>query len=126
MNLFIAIGRLCHDPVLKTISKPNGEKTYACNFKLAITDKYKKATTNELGKRTAFLNLEIYDSGATVLCNNFKKGDPILVNCTVKTYRDKDDPSKNSIVFRVTHFEFLPYSRSNDDDDDDYYGDDEV
>ena len=111
MNRFTCIGRFVHTPVEKFQTNTYGKKISYSNFKLAITDKYKKATTGELGKRVAFIDFQIFDSGCSVLCKNFQKGDPIYIEATVKTYRDKNDPSKNDIVFRVTHFEFLPLAK---------------
>lgn len=108
MNDFRCIGRFVYDPTLSTIVKPNGEKTYVTKFKLAVTDKFKKNNTTELTKRTAFIPFEAYDSGAKVICENYKKGDPILIYALVKTFRNKADESKTDIVFRVNHFEFLP------------------
>ena len=60
MNRFTCIGRFVHTPVEKFQTNAYGKKISYSNFKLAITDKYKKATTGELGKRVAFIDFQIF------------------------------------------------------------------
>ena len=112
MNEFRCIGRFVSDPKLSTLTKADGKATYVTKFKLAVTDKFKKNNSNELNKRIAYIPFEAYDSGAEVICANYQKGDPILIYALVKSYRDKIDSTKDNIVFRVNHFEYLPYPRN--------------
>jgi len=112
MNDFRCIGRFVSDPQLSTITKSNGGTTYMTRFKIAVTDKFKKNNSTELSKRVAYIPFEAYDSGAEVICANYKKGDPILIYALVKTFRNKADESKTDIVFRVNHFEYLPSPRN--------------
>jgi hypothetical protein len=112
MNEYRCIGRFVSDPYLSSITKTDGGETYLTKFKLAVIDKFKKNNSEELTKRVAYIPFEAYDSGAKVICANYKKGDPILIYALVKTYRDKIDLSKDNVIFRVNHFEPLPYPKS--------------
>lgn len=112
MNSCIFIGRFTETPFLKSISKVDGGSTSVCNFTLAVPRKFKKAN-GELGKQTAYLDFEIYDSGAKLLCENFQKGDAILINASARNdnYTNADGKKIYRVRFRVESFEFLNFSR---------------
>lgn len=113
MNKCMFVGNFVHDPRLNIHSKSDTHKVPFTNFRLAIPHRFKKSN-KEVGSHTAFLDFECFDSAAEVICNNYKKGDPILIEAMVKTYRDNEDSSKVDVVFRVERFEPLPkVERSN-------------
>ena len=108
MNQCHFIGRFVSDPQLKSVDKIDGKNTSVCNFKLAISRRFKK-TNGEIGTQTVFLAFEIWDTGAEVVCKSFNKGDLIIVHCSarVNAYRDKESGRQlEQVVFRVNDFEF--------------------
>jgi single-stranded DNA-binding protein len=111
MNDYRCIGRFVATPQLSTISKNSGGETHVTKFTLAVSDKFKKNNSEELIKRVAYVPFEAYDSGAKVICDNYEKGDNIVIYALVKTYRDSVSGNDN-IVFRVNHFEPVPYPKA--------------
>lgn len=109
MNVCHFIGRFCHDPELRTINKGDGKETVVTNFTLSISRKFKK-NNGELGKQTSYIDCELWDSGAKIVSQNFRKDDFILVHASARNdnYTTTDGKKMSKIKFRVESFESLP------------------
>lgn len=106
MNVCHFMGNITHDPELRTVGD---KKTPVLNFSIAVSRSYKRGT-GETVKETNFIALEAWDSGAETIHRHFKKGDPIIVHCSVKTdkYVDKETgQNRTATKFRVDRFEFV-------------------
>lgn len=112
MNKCHFTGRFTADPVVK---KVGDNQTSVLNFTLAITRKFKKSGTGELGKQVNFLNFEAWDSGAETIARDFQKGDPITVHASARSYTwEKDGVKHDKTVFRVEEFEYVPHTKPKD------------
>jgi single-strand DNA-binding protein len=111
MNECHFLGNLVRDPELKTT--PGGKTVM--KLTLAVNRRYKRG--DNLEKETAFLNCEIWDTGAEVLAKYAKKGTPIIVHCSVKqdTWKTPEGENRSALVFRINKFDFVPGNRRDDD-----------
>lgn len=102
VNRSIFAGRIVTDLLLKEVSN-----TKVLNFLLAVERKYKSKTTNKMVKEVAFIDMEAWSSGAEKIYNDFRKGDSIYVEASVKTDRWEDESGnkRKKTKFRVDHFE---------------------
>jgi single stranded DNA-binding protein len=115
MNECHFAGNITHELMLNHVGV---NKTPVLNFSIAITRKYKKSN-GEQAKETVFLPLEVWDSGAETINRHFRKGDSIIVHCSVKTndYTDKDGNERKGLFkFRVNKFDFPATRRSRDEE----------
>ena len=108
MNECHFIGRFTADPELKKVSTDSNKDTSVVNFTLAINRKFRK-NSGESGKHVVFLPFEAWDTGAEVICNNFCKGDPIIIersSARNNNFQNSDGIKVSKIVFRVEKFQF--------------------
>lgn len=110
MNKCIFMGRLTRDPELKVLS--TGVKVV--NFGLVTNRKHKNKSTGQEVDDKVFLEMEAWDTGASLISEYFKKGDPILVDCSAKLdqWEDSEGNKRSKLKFRVNSFEFLNKNRS--------------
>jgi single-strand DNA-binding protein len=103
------MGNLTRDPELKTF----GDDKKVCNFGIAVNRKFKRG--KETVKETSFLDMECWDAGAEMVEKYFKKGDPIIVHCSVKTdtWDSPEGEKRSKLKFRVDKFDFVPGSNRN-------------
>jgi single-strand DNA-binding protein len=114
MNQCHFLGNLTRDPELRTTSTDKK----VVSLCIAVNRKFKRGT--EMVQEPAFLEMEAWDSGAELIDKYFKKGDPIIVHCSVRqdSWEDKDTGQKRSrLKFRINSFEFVPGSRKKDEGD---------
>ena len=113
MNSCYFIGRFLYDPILNEVSRGENGKTYVSNFKLAVTRKFKKSGGGT-GKQVSFLNFSVWDSAATLICQEFRKDDYIIVNASARSEVCETDTGKkfDKISFRIENFEFIPRSNN--------------
>jgi single-stranded DNA-binding protein len=110
MNKCHFLGRFTKDLIIGTDGK-----TPVLYFTLAITRKFKKSGTGELGKQVYFLDFEAWDTGAQTIARDFQKGDPIIVYSSARSYTyEKDGKKNNQVVFRVESFDYIPYPKRHD------------
>lgn len=103
MNQCHFLGRLVRDPELR---EANGKSVV--NFGIAVNRSFKKG--NERVDEVSFLDMEAWDTGAETIEKYFKKGDQIIVHCSVRTdsWVDKTTEQKRTKQkFRVNSFEFV-------------------
>lgn len=106
MNVVILKGNVTRDPEIKVIS--NGSKsTTLATFTLAVSRTYSKTDGTKV-EDTTFVACEAWDTGAETLGKYVKKGDPLLINGTLKTDSwEKDGEKRSRLVVRLNNFELL-------------------
>ena len=116
MNRVFLKGNLTRDPEIREI--PLGEKTATvANFTLAVSRYYKKQN-GETEQATEYLDCEAWDSGAVTIGKILSKGDPVLIEGSLKkeTWEDKESGQKRSRVkIRVSTFDKLARYTKNED-----------
>lgn len=115
MNNCVFLGRLTRDPELKYI--PSG--TAVVNFSLAINRRFKKSDGSSENE-VAYIDCEAWDSGAETLNEHFQKGDPILIEASLKQDRweTENGEKRSKLKFRVNRFHFMPNGQKTDEDQD--------
>ena len=98
------------------VEKPDLEKvdnvSYV-NFELEIIS-YRKTKAGEKAKTSVFLPFEAYHTGAETIAKMAKEGSKIMVQCSARTWQDKD--GYESIIFRVNEFDFSCYMDNNNEE----------
>jgi len=96
---------LTRDPELKKVGT---QDTSVVNFTVAISRYYKNKTTGENVKETEFVPCVAWDSGADLIHQLFHKGDPILVEGTLREEKwEKEGEKRSRFIVRVSNFETL-------------------
>jgi single-strand DNA-binding protein len=124
MNLVVLKGNLTRDPEVKPITTRNNKTTNVANFTIAVSRFFKKADGNR-DKITTFIPCEAWDTGADTIAKILKKGDPVLVQGSLKvdSWEQDDGQKRSRIKVRVNTFDKLnraSYPQNNDG----YAGDD--
>lgn len=116
MNLVCIKGNLTRDPEVKVLDL-NGKKVSVANFTVAVSRFFKKAN-GERDKDTTFIACEAWDSGAENLGKYFVKGDPILIEGSIKVDNwEKDGQKMSRMKVRVNNFDRLYRAPARDDED---------
>ena len=107
MNSVILKGNVTRDPEIKVLNI-NGKSVTVCNFTLAVSRVFKKANGDK-EQDTTFVSCECWDTGAETLGKYVAKGDPILIDGSLKTesWEDKDGKKISRLKVRVNNFDFL-------------------
>lgn len=98
-------GNLTRDPELKQIASSG---TSVCNFSLAVNRRHKAKGDSQAKQETAFINCELWDTGAEVFTKFFRKGDPVIIECEVKqdNWETEEGQKRQALKFRVSQFHF--------------------
>jgi single-strand DNA-binding protein len=103
MNITLLRGNLARDPELRVVNT-NGKQTSVVNFTVAVSRDYVKSN-GEKDKITSFINCEAWDSGAEMIAESFKKGDPVMVEGSLRNDSwEKDGVKHSSLKVRVNNF----------------------
>ena len=103
MNIIILKGNLARDPELRSIST-GGKQTFVVNFTVAVSREYVKSNGDK-DKITTFVPCEAWDSGAEIIGESFKKGDPVMIEGSLRNDSwEKDGVKHNSLKVRVNNF----------------------
>ncbi len=115
MNIAILKGNLTRDPDVRTINA-GGRETQVANFTIAVNRNFKRADGTK-DKETTYVDCEAWDTGAKAIGEWLKKGDPILVNGSLKLDTWETDGQKRSkLKLRVSNFERLYRAPARTDD----------
>ena len=115
MNTTILRGNLVKDPEIKTVTTYSGKETKVTNFILAVSRFYEKAN-GEREKDTTFVPCELWSTSAEAVHKHFKKGDPMLLEGSLKSESwEKDGQKRTALKVRVNRFERL-YRKNQDND----------
>jgi single-strand DNA-binding protein len=103
MNITLLKGNLARDPELRYITSGD-KKTAVVNFTVAVSREYTKAS-GDRDKITTFVNCEAWDTGAEVIGESFKKGDPVMVEGSLRNDSwEKDGVKHSTLKVRVNNF----------------------
>jgi single-strand DNA-binding protein len=103
MNLVILRGNLARDPELRNVSS-NSRNTSVVNFTVATSREFTKQN-GETDKVTTFVQCEAWDSGAEAIADSLKKGDPVMVEGSLKNDSwEKDGVKHSTMKVRVNNF----------------------
>lgn len=111
MNIVVLKGNLARDPDVREVSV-GGRTTKVVNFTVAVSRFYRKQN-GERDKDTVFILCEAWDTGADRISAILKKGDPVLVEGSLKTENWEKDGQKHSrMKVRVSTFDKLNRSQN--------------
>lgn len=106
MNKTILKGNLARDPEIKEVPT-GGRTTKVANFTVATTRHFKKADGTRASD-TTFIPCEAWDTGAESIEKLLKKGDPVLLEGSLKVENWEKDGKKHSrMKVRVITFDKL-------------------
>lgn len=110
MNLVVLRGNLARDPELRVV----GEKqTSVVNFTVATSREFTRADGSQ-DKITSFIQCEAWDSGAEAIANSLKKGDPVMVEGSLRNDSwEKDGVKHSTLKVRVNSFGLIQKSNKN-------------
>lgn len=105
MNKVFLRGNLVRNPETRTIKMSNDKETKVTNFTVAVSRVFQKSN-GEKDKDVTYIMCEAWDTGAEAISKHFVKGDPILIEGSLKTESWEKDGQKRSIMkVRVASFE---------------------
>ena len=106
MNKIILKGNLARDPEIKVLEL-NGRKVTVANLTIATSRFFKRADGTK-DKDTTFIPCEAWDTGAETIGKYVVKGDPILIEGSLKVENwEKDGQKMSRIKVRIGSFERL-------------------
>lgn len=106
MNRVFLKGNLARDPEIRVLEM-GGKQVTVANFVLAVSRFFRKAN-GERDKDTVFVACEAWDTGAETIGKYVVKGDPILVEGSIKTDSwEKDGQKISRLKVRVNNFDRL-------------------
>lgn len=115
MNTVILKGNLTRDPESRSISAGD-RSTTVTNFTLAVNRHFKR-NDGTRDKETTFVDCEAWDTGAETIQRLVRKGDPLLIQGSLKLDTWETDGQKRSkLKVRVSGFELLYRAPANSGD----------
>jgi len=108
MNFVLQMGNVTKDLELRKVQTGDKEVSVV-NFTLAVNRRFRKKDKSK-AEETNFFRCEAWDSGAEILAKYVKKGDPLLVQGSLRQDRfpDKDGNDREVYKIRVDEFKLLP------------------
>ena len=118
MNTVILKGNLTHDPEVKEIKYGDNKSTHVANFSIAVSRFFKRANGDK-DKDTTFIPCEAWDTGAETIGKYLHKGDPVLIQGTLKmeTWETQEGAKRSRLKVRVATFDKLYRAPKSDDYD---------
>jgi single-strand DNA-binding protein len=106
MNKIILKGNLARDPEIKVLEL-NGRKVTVANLVIATSRFFKRADGTK-DKDTTFIPCEAWDTGAETIGKYVVKGDPLLIEGSLKVESwEKDGQKMSRMKVRIGSFERL-------------------
>jgi single-strand DNA-binding protein len=107
MNIVILEGNVATDVVTKEVSTKDGRSSTVANFRVAVNRFFKKKDDTRK-KDTDFFDCEAWDSGAETLKKYVTKGDPILINGSLKSENwEHEGKTRSRTKVRINSFKKL-------------------
>ena len=105
MNKVFMTANLTRQPELKLT--PSGAKV--CNIGLASNDRWTDQETGEQRESVTFVECEAWNRTAESIFEYFKKGDPILIEGTLRfdAWTTDDGQNRNRLKIRINRWEFM-------------------
>ena len=111
MNLVILKGNLARDPELRKVNS-SGRETSVVNFTVAVSREFTKQS-GESDKITTFVQCEAWDTGAEAIADTLKKGDPVMIEGSLRNDSwEKDGVKHSTMKIRVNNFGKISKSSS--------------
>ncbi len=106
-NLVVLQGNLTRDPEVREITA-NGRPTKVANFTIAVNRHFKRADGTK-DKETTYVDCEAWDTGANTLGEYVHKGDPIIIEGSLKldSWENKEGEKRSKLKVRVARFNRL-------------------
>ena len=105
MNKVFLTANLTRQPELKLT--PSGAKV--CNIGLASNDRWTDQETGEQRESVTFVECEAWNRTAESIFEYFKKGDPILIEGTLRfdAWTTDTGEKRNRLKIRINRWEFM-------------------
>ena len=105
MNKVFLTGHLTRSPELKMT--PTGVKVV--NFGLASNERWTDTETGELRESVTFVEVHAWNRQAESIFEYFKKGDPILIEGSLRfeQWETDDGQNRSRLTLRVQRWEFM-------------------
>ena len=105
MNRIFLTGNLTRQPELKLT--PSGVKV--CNLGLASNERWNDAQSGEQRESVTFVECEAWNRTAESIFEYFKKGDPILIEGTLRfdAWTTDAGENRNRLKIRINRWEFM-------------------
>ena len=105
MNKVFMTANLTRQPELKIT--PSGAKV--CNLGLASNERWNDAQSGEQRESVTFVECEAWNRTAESIFEYFKKGDPILIEGTLRfdAWTTDDGQNRNRLKIRINRWEFM-------------------
>ena len=105
MNKVFLTANLTRQPELKLT--PSGAKV--CNLGLASNDRWTDQETGEQRESVTFVECEAWNRTAESIFEYFSKGDPILIEGTLRfdSWQTDDGQTRNRLKIRINRWEFM-------------------
>lgn len=101
MNIVMLRGNLARDPELR---KVGDRQTSVVNFTVATSREFTKADGSQ-DKITSFIQCEAWDSGADTIASSLRKGDPVMIEGSLRNDTwEKDGVKHSTLKVRVNNF----------------------
>ena len=112
MNKVFLTANLTRQPELKIT--PSGAKV--CNLGLASNDRWTDQETGEQRESVTFVECEAWNRTAESIFEYFKKGDPILIEGTLRfdSWQTDDGQNRSRLKIRINRWEFMRQRLDND------------
>jgi single-strand DNA-binding protein len=94
MNIVILLGRLTHQPELKSTNSGS----FVCSFRIAVERKFKDSNGN---KQTDFFNITAWKKTGELVAQYFAKGQQILVQGELQTRQYEDKNGNKRDVYEI-------------------------
>ena len=113
MNKIFLTGNLTRSPELKMT--PSGVKVV--NFGLASNERWTDSASGEQRESVTFVECEAWNRTAESIFEYFKKGDPILIEGTLRfeSWQTEDGQKRSRLKIRVSRWEFMRQRIASDD-----------
>ena len=113
MNRIFLTGNLTRQPELKMT--PSGVKVV--NFGLASNERWTDSTSGEQRESVTFVECEAWNRTAESIFEYFKKGDPMLIEGTLRfeSWQSEDGQNRSRLKIRVNRWEFMRQRKDSDD-----------
>ena len=105
MNKVFLTANLTRQPELKLT--PSGVKV--CNFGLASNERWTDTETGELRESVTFVECHAWNRTAEGIFEYFKKGDPILIEGSLRfeSWETDEGQNRSRLTVRVNRWEFM-------------------
>ncbi|HLU47950.1 MAG TPA: single-stranded DNA-binding protein [Planctomycetota bacterium] len=112
-NKVLLMGNITRDPELRYT--PQG--TAVCDLGIAVNREFGGGEGGDRRKETTFVDVTVWARRAEVICQYFKKGDPIFIEgrLTMESWENQEGQRRTKLKVTLESFEFLSSGRDRGD-----------